>query len=282
MEIDVKVLDSSSKKQRLSLSYRQAQDDPWPSISEKFHVGSRWEGEVREISNKGVVVGVEDVEGFLPRGRMGRESKRLPDMKAGDKLTVNVIEVDPDAHSLIFGLPRPEGEEDRGEPRGGGGGERRGGGRGGDRRDGDGFRGGDRGDRGRFGGPVTAVNELKTSETVSNFALGDMIGDAIKKRLNYSEPEAPKQEAPKQEAPKQETTASSAPVPPAPPTPETPAMPSEQPQAAPESPAESPAPETAASTDAPDSAPAENGGDVSYTTSFEGEGSERSGEESAG
>lgn len=193
-------------------------------------------------------------------------------MKAGDKLTVNVIEVDPDAHSLIFGLPRPEGEEDRGEQRGGG--ERRGGGRGGDRRDGEGFRGGD---RGRFGGPVTAVNELKTAETVSNFALGDMIGDAIKKRLNYSEPEAPKEEA----------TASSTPVPPAPPAPEPPVTQSEQPApaapAAPESPAESSSSETASQGDAPDSTPAENaGGDVSYTTSFEQDNSERSSEESAG
>ncbi|MEO5931173.1 MAG: S1 RNA-binding domain-containing protein, partial [Candidatus Kapaibacterium sp.] len=41
-EVDVKVLDSSARKQRLSLSYRQAQDDPWPSIAEKFSVGSRW------------------------------------------------------------------------------------------------------------------------------------------------------------------------------------------------------------------------------------------------
>jgi small subunit ribosomal protein S1 len=175
-EIDVKVLDVSSKKQRLSLSYRQGQEDPWPTIAEKYSVGTRWEGEIREISNKGVVVAVDDVEGFLPRGRMGRESKRLPEMKVGEKLPVNVIEVDPKGLSLIFGLQQPEREE---EGRGGERGERRGGGRGDrDRRD------GDRGGRSGGGTPANPTNEMKTSETVSSFTLGDILGDAIKKRLN--------------------------------------------------------------------------------------------------
>ncbi len=180
-DIEVKVLDVSSKKQRLSLSYRQAQDDPWPTIAEKYSVGTRWEGEIREISNKGVVVGVDDVEGFLPRGRMGRESKRLPEMKVGEKLPVNVVEVDPKGLSLIFGLQQPERED---EGRGGERGERRGGGRGDrDRRD------GDRGGRQGGGTPATPTNEMKTSETVSSFTLGDMLGDAIKKRLNIDSDE---------------------------------------------------------------------------------------------
>ena len=300
MDIDVKVLDSSSKKERLSLSFRQAQEDPWETIATKYFVGSRWEGEVREISNKGVVVGIDDVEGFLPRGRMGRESKRPPEMKAGDKLTVHVIEVDPEAHSLIFGLPRAEGEEEpqRHEQRGGGGGgERRGGGGGrGERRDGDGFRGGDRGGRGeRFGGPVTAVNELKTAETVSNFALGDMIGDAIKKRLNYKEAEQPK-EAPKaQSAPAPAPAAAPAAAEPSQ-TAAAPVEPASQPAAEENTPAvaNEPAGETSTATDAgttetgsvetaPDATQSEStSGDVGYTTSFEqGDDTARSDEERA-
>ncbi len=210
MDIEVKVLDSSARKQRLSLSYRQAQDDPWQGLATKFAVGTDWSGEIREISNKGVVVAVEEVEGFLPRGRMGREAKRLPEMKVGEKLNVHVIEIEPDAHSLIFGLPMPEGEgggfSERGERNERGGGERGGGDRGGERRGGGGrdrdrgdHRGdrGDRGDRGRSMGSVTPVNEMKSADTVSSFALGDMIGDAIKKALNYSEA---KKEEPKPKA----------------------------------------------------------------------------------
>jgi len=172
MEVDVKVLDASAQKQRLSLSYRQAQEDPWPGIVEKYAVGTRWEGEVREISNKGVVVSVGDVEGFLPRGRMGREAKKLPEMKAGDKLNVHVVDVDPKGLSLIFGLSTHDDE------RGGGRGESHGegGGRGRDR------------DRDRTAPPVQPENELKMAGNVGSFSIGDMIGDAIKQRLNFDKP----------------------------------------------------------------------------------------------
>ena len=132
-EIPVHVLEVSGRRQRLSLSYRQAVEDPWPQIAEKYAVGTTWKGAITELSNKGVVVDIGEVEGFLPRGRMGREAKRLPDMKAGDELEVNVIEVDAERNSLIFGLPGAESfGGERGE-RAEGGGERGGGGFGGER-----------------------------------------------------------------------------------------------------------------------------------------------------
>jgi len=189
MDIEIKVLDSSERKQRLSLSYRQAQDDPWPGLAQKFSVGTNWEGEIREISNKGVVVSVDEVEGFLPRGRMGREAKRLPDMKVGEKLNVHVIEIDPSAHSLIYGLAGQEGDGGERERRGGG------------RERGDRDRG-DRGDRGRMGS-VSPVNEMKSADTVTSFALGDIINDAMRKALNFGDEanEAKKPAQPKAESP---------------------------------------------------------------------------------
>lgn len=243
-DIQVKVLDVSGRKKRLSLSYRQAQPNPWETLSTKYAVGTSWEGEIKEISNKGLVVGLDDVEGFLPRGRMGREAKRLPDMKDGDKITVSVIEVDPQRLSLIFGLPMPEREERSeggGGNSGGGGGERRGGG-GGDR-------GGDRGDRGdRRGGrddrrgpmpSATPINEMKSSDTVGSFSIGDMIGQSIKEKLfpNLTQ-EQRREEKPKQ-APKSEQEAPAS-------QPGSPAQPEETPEAA---------PQAASSVEQPESAP---------------------------
>jgi len=173
-DLDVKVLDVSARRQRISLSYRQAHEDPWPSLVQVYGVGSSWEGTATAISNKGVVVAVGDVEGFLPRSRMGRESRRLPEMKTGEKIQVSVLEIDPANHSLIFGLPNVELE-------GGGGGEGRG------RRQGGAGRPERRGDdRGRQPA-VQPSNEIKSSETVTSFALGDLITDAIKARLSYGE-----------------------------------------------------------------------------------------------
>jgi predicted RNA-binding protein with RPS1 domain len=230
-EIPVHVLEVSGRRQRLSLSYRQAVEDPWPQIAEKYAVGTSWKGNITELSNKGVVVDIGEVEGFLPRGRMGREAKRLPDMKAGDELEVNVIEVDAERNSLIFGLPGAESGGERGERSehgggggggerggfgGGGGGERRGGGGGGDRGPrGGGGGGGDRGERRDRGdrrdrdrGPVTPAkptDEIKSAANVSSFSLGDLLGDQIKSKLGIKE--EPKKERPKQE--KREQTQSS-------------------------------------------------------------------------
>ena len=228
-EIPVRVLEVSGRRQRLSLSYRQAIEDPWPQIAEKYAVGTSWKGGITELSNKGVVVDIGEVEGFLPRGRMGREAKRLPDMKQGEELEVTVIEVDAARNSLIFGLPGADTSE-RGERSEGGhgGGRGEGGGfGGGGRGEGGGFGGGQpRGDRGPRGGggggdrgerrdrgdrrdrdrgpvvPAKPTDEIKSASNVSSFSLGDLLGDQIKSKLGIKEekrePRAPKPERPQQ------------------------------------------------------------------------------------
>jgi predicted RNA-binding protein with RPS1 domain len=206
-DVQVKVLDISGRKQRLSLSYRQAQEDPWKEIAEKYAVGTQWKGKITELSNKGVVIDLGEVEGFLPRGRMGREAKRLPDMKAGEELEVTVLEVDPGRNSLIFGLGGGEdfrgGERQHGGERGerGGGGERRersDRGPRGDRRD--------RGDRMQTAPPAKPVDEIKSAEVVGSFSLGDLLGDAIKKQLGVKE-EKPKHQGQQQGQPQQQPAA---------------------------------------------------------------------------
>lgn len=177
-DIEVMVLEVSERRQRVSLSYRQAHEDPWPALAATYAVGTSWEGTATTISNKGVVVAIDDIEGFLPRSRMGRESRRLPDMKVGEKLNVSVLEIEPTNHSLILGLAIGEEEVDGGanEARG-----RRPGGRSEGRTD---HRRGD--DRARMPA-LQPVNELKSSDTVTSFALGDLIGDAVKARLRHGD-----------------------------------------------------------------------------------------------
>jgi len=217
MEISVKVMEINAKRERLALSYRLATDNPWEELAQKFTLGTQWEAQVKEVSNKGVVVAVEDVEGFLPRGRMGREARRLPELKAGEQFSVHVVDIDPANQSLIFGLaiqhddqaeaqpPREGGFRENRAPRGEGGfrggnrgeqrgeGNRRGEGGGGGRREGGRReRGGDRGERGDRDRPVAPPqppqNELKNSKLIGNFSIGDLLGEAVKKQLNYDEP----------------------------------------------------------------------------------------------
>ncbi|MCE7934220.1 MAG: S1 RNA-binding domain-containing protein [Chlorobi bacterium CHB2] len=266
-EVNVKILEINAKRERLALSLRQAGENPWETLAQKFALGTNWEAQVKEISSKGVVVTVEDVEGFLPRGRMGRAAHRLSEMKAGEQLPVHVVDIDPANQSLIFGLviqhddsaPEEEpvrreggfrgregggnrgGERGEGNRRGEGGGGRREGGRdGGGRRDHRGDRG-ERGDRDRpVAPPQPPQNELKNSKLIGNFSIGDLLGEAVKKQLNYDEPAPQPEVAPVAAAPEAPAAV------PAPP----PAAPAEaQPEAVAAAPAPADAPEAPAASE---------------------------------
>lgn len=188
-DVEVMVLNVNEEQERMSLSLKRAAENPWPEIVERFGGDTVWEAEVRELSNKGAVVSVEGVEGFLPRGRMGRDARKLTELKAGDKLQVRVVEIDPKRPSVIFGIPMEGGSG--GNSGGEGGGARGGRSSGGDR---DGRRGGGRGDRDRDrmpAEPAQPLNEMKTAATVSNFSLGDMLGDALREKLGIEPEPAP-------------------------------------------------------------------------------------------
>ena len=183
--VKVMVTSVNEEDQRIGLSVRRTEENPWPGIVERFADEEQtYEGTVKEISAKGAVVAVDEIEGFLPRGRMGRDANKLTEMSAGDKLTVNVIEVDPKRPSVIFAIPGAGGGRDN---RGGGGGGRS-------------FSDGQSGERGRGRGrgrdrnfqasPAVPSNEIKSSETVSNFSLGAMLADAMKEKLGVEEEEA--------------------------------------------------------------------------------------------
>lgn len=204
-EIEVMVLNVNEDQERMSLSLKRAQENPWPQIVERFSTeGQTYQAEVRELSNKGAVVSVDGVEGFLPRGRMGRDARKLTELNPGDKLEVRVVEIDPKRPSVIFGTPMDGG----GGHGGGGGGGRRGG----------------RGDRDRQAPPATPVDEVKNSTTVGNFSLGDMLGDALREKLGIEKEEAApaaqtkpatQDKAPATEAPAASSEAPSTPATPA-------------------------------------------------------------------
>ncbi|MGE3800984.1 MAG: S1 RNA-binding domain-containing protein [Candidatus Kapaibacterium sp.] len=205
-EISVAVLSVDEEKERMSLSLKRAEANPWPEIVEKFNGDQTWEGEVRELSNKGAVVSVEGVEGFLPRGRMGREANKLTEMKPGDKLTVRVVEIDPKRPSVIFGLPM-DGGGGGGRSSGAGGGGREG--REGGRNSGRG--GGRREDR--TAPPAIPSNEMKSAETVGNFSLGDMLAETFKEKFGVQvEQEEPVQEKKSEPQPEAASPASEAPA----------------------------------------------------------------------
>src|SRR6267143_1957402 len=96
--ITVVVLDFDEAKKRISLGMKQLQPDPWMNLLEKYPVGSKHTGIVRNLTNFGVFVELEDgVDGLVHISDLSWTKKiRHPGevVKKGDRLEVVILGVD--------------------------------------------------------------------------------------------------------------------------------------------------------------------------------------------
>jgi small subunit ribosomal protein S1 len=96
-EVDVMVLDVDAENKRISLGVKQLQDDPWPTISERFAPGVEASAKVARVQDKGIVVDLgDDIEGFVPVSHSRVEdAERLEEYYAeGDDADVRILESD--------------------------------------------------------------------------------------------------------------------------------------------------------------------------------------------
>ncbi len=65
-EVDVMVLDVDSSKRRISLGLKQVQRNPWEQFVDEHPIGSEVEGEIRNITEFGLFVGLSaDIDGMI-------------------------------------------------------------------------------------------------------------------------------------------------------------------------------------------------------------------------
>ncbi|MCK9274037.1 MAG: 30S ribosomal protein S1 [Syntrophales bacterium] len=106
--IQVKVLNFDSEKGRVSLGLKQLTENPWDTITESYPVGMVVEGEVVSIMDYGAFVEIESgVEGLVHVSEMFWTKKIKHPSKVvsvGDKVSVQVLEVDPDNKRISLGL----------------------------------------------------------------------------------------------------------------------------------------------------------------------------------
>jgi small subunit ribosomal protein S1 len=90
--VKVKVLGIDEKTEKLNLSIKQLQDDPWQKISDKYQAGTTFTGKVSRIESFGVFVNVEPgVDGLIHSTKLDPNKE----LNVGDEVTVNVESVDP-------------------------------------------------------------------------------------------------------------------------------------------------------------------------------------------
>lgn len=115
--IEAMVLNVDKEHQKISLGIKQLEPDPWSTVEQKFPVGSRHEGRVRNLTAFGAFIELEEgIDGLVHISDLSwtrRVQHPSEVMKKGDKVPIVVLHVDPEnrkislGHKQVFDDPWP-------------------------------------------------------------------------------------------------------------------------------------------------------------------------------
>ncbi len=107
-EVEVQVLDVDPDKRRISLGLKQTQENPWIAFAGSHESGAIIEGQVRNITEFGLFVGLDGgIDGMvhlsdLDWSKSGEEA--LAEFKKGDTVKAVVLEADSDKERISLGI----------------------------------------------------------------------------------------------------------------------------------------------------------------------------------
>jgi len=106
-EVEAKILTLDREERKMSLGMKQLVPDPWENISERYPKGSKHNATVRNFTNFGIFVELEEgVDGMIHISDLSWSKKiKHPAefTKIGDKIDVVVLDVDQDIRRLSLG-----------------------------------------------------------------------------------------------------------------------------------------------------------------------------------
>ncbi len=107
-EVDVMVLDIDEEKRRISLGLKQTMENPWHEFAKNYKVGDQIEGEVRNVTEFGLFVGMPgDIDGMVHLSDVSWEDESEDALKAfdkGDTVKVKVLDMDPEKERVALGI----------------------------------------------------------------------------------------------------------------------------------------------------------------------------------
>jgi small subunit ribosomal protein S1 len=107
-QVEAVVLNVNPQERRISLGLKQLELNPWESLHEKFPVGSTVEGKVRNLTDFGAFIEIEDgIDGLVHVSNLSW-TKRVKHpsevLKKGDKVRAIVLAIEPDNRRLSLGV----------------------------------------------------------------------------------------------------------------------------------------------------------------------------------
>jgi small subunit ribosomal protein S1 len=113
-EVDVLILDVDEPKRRISLGLKQAQGNPWEVFQEAHPPGSVVEGEIRNITEFGLFIGIDaDIDGMVHMSDLSWDvpgEAAMANFNKGDIIKAKVLDVDVEKERISLGVKQLEAD----------------------------------------------------------------------------------------------------------------------------------------------------------------------------
>ena len=106
-EVSVEVLDVDMDRERVSLSLKATQEDPWQTFARTHAIGQVVPGKVTKLVPFGAFIRVEDgIEGLVHISELAQRHVEVPEqvVKVGEEVFVKVIDIDLDRRRISLSL----------------------------------------------------------------------------------------------------------------------------------------------------------------------------------
>ena len=107
-EVEVMVLDVDSSKRRISLGLKQVQRNPWEQFVDEHPIGSEVEGEIRNITEFGLFIGLSaDIDGMIHMSDLSWDQPgelAMANYEKGQMVKAKVLDVDVEKERISLGI----------------------------------------------------------------------------------------------------------------------------------------------------------------------------------
>ncbi len=107
-EVEVMVLDVDAAKRRISLGLKQVQRNPWEQFVDEHPIGSVVEGEIRNITEFGLFIGLSpDIDGMIHMSDISWDEPgelAIAKYNKGDVVKAKVLDVDVEKERISLGI----------------------------------------------------------------------------------------------------------------------------------------------------------------------------------
>ncbi len=111
-EVEVVILDVELDKHRISLGMKQCAENPWKTFAASYKVGDIVEGEVRNITDFGLFIGLEhDIDGLVHHSDVSWTDSSEDAIKAynkGDTVKTKILLIDVEKERVSLGIKQME------------------------------------------------------------------------------------------------------------------------------------------------------------------------------